>query len=150
MIGPGQCTTGSNPVPLKVTVCVLPATPLLLSVKFSEALRVPAADGVNVTPTVQVLLGVTVAPVQVSALLAKSLAFVPPIVTVEMVRLAFPVLVTVTLCAALLVFRAWGGNVRPRGEKVAELERKLETRFEALTVPIPVAKSQPVAVPNAG
>jgi hypothetical protein len=48
-------------------------------------------------------LGINVAPVQVSALLAKSLAFVPPIVTVKMVRLAVPVLVTLTLCAALLV-----------------------------------------------
>jgi hypothetical protein len=45
---------------------------------------------------------------------------------------------------------AWGGNARLRGDKVDELETKLATRFEALTVPIPVAKSQPVAVPNAG
>ena len=95
-----RLTLGAVPVPLKLTVCGLLGA---LSVKFSEALRLPAADGVNVTLTVQVPLGVTVAPVQVSALLAKSLAFVPPIVTVEMVRLAVPVLVTVTLCAALLV-----------------------------------------------
>jgi len=72
-------------------------------VKFSEALRLPVADGVNVTLTAQVLLGVTLAPVQVSALLAKSLAFVPPIVAVEMVRLAVPVLVTVNALAALVV-----------------------------------------------
>jgi hypothetical protein len=32
----------------------------------------------------------------------------------------------------------------------AEVEAKLETRFETLTVPIPVAKSHPVAAPNAG
>ena len=85
---------------------MLPATPLLLSVKFSEALRLPVADGVNLTLTVQVPLGVTVAPVQVSALLAKSLAFVPPSVTVEMVRSPVPVLVTVSVCAALVVLRA--------------------------------------------
>jgi hypothetical protein len=76
-----------------------------LSLKFSEALRLPVADGVNVTLTVQVPLGITVAPVQVSALLAKSLAFVPPIVSVEMVRLAVPVLVTVSAWAALVVLK---------------------------------------------
>jgi hypothetical protein len=74
-----------------------------LSVKVNVPLRAPVAAGVNVTLTVQVLLGVTVAPVQVSALLAKSLAFVPPIATVEMVRLAVPVLVTVSVRGALVV-----------------------------------------------
>ena len=95
-----KLTRGTIPVPLKLTVCGLLEA---LSVKFSEALRLPVADGVNVTLTVQVPLGITVAPVQVSALLAKSLAFVPPIVTVEMVRLAVPVLVTVSAWAALVV-----------------------------------------------
>jgi len=88
------------PVPLKVTVCGLWGA---MSVKLNEALRLPVADGVNVTLTEHVPLGITVAPVQVSALLAKSLEFVPLIPTVKMVRLAVPVLVTVTLCAALLV-----------------------------------------------
>ena len=67
----------------------------------SVLLRVYAAIGVKVTLIVQAPLGVIVAPVQVSALLARSLAFVPPIVTVEMVRLAVPVLVTVTVWGAL-------------------------------------------------
>ena len=71
--------------------------------KISEALRLPVAEGVNVTLTVQVPLGVTVAPVQVSALLANSLAFVPPTVTVEIMRFAVPVLVTVTALAAVVV-----------------------------------------------
>lgn len=121
-----------------------------MSGKFNVALRLPRAEGVNFTPTVQVLVGVTVAPEQVSALLTKSLAFVPLMVTVERVRLADPVLVTVTLCAALLVLRVWDGNVRLEEEKVAALARKLNTRFEALTVPIPEGKSHPVAVTNAG
>src|SRR5208337_4892476 len=100
---PGETpATGAvaTPVPVKFTVCGLP---LALSVKFSEALRLPVADGVNVTLTAQAPLGVTVAPVQVSALLAKSPAFVPPIVTVEMVRLPVPVLVTVSAWAGLVV-----------------------------------------------
>jgi hypothetical protein len=88
------------PVPLRLTVCGLFAA---LSLIESVAVRLPVAEGVNVTLTVQVLLSVTVAPVQVSALLAKSLGFAPPIVTVEIVRLAVPVLVTVSAWAALVV-----------------------------------------------
>jgi len=98
--GADKLTTGPVPVPLKPTVCGLP---LALSVKLSEALKLPVADGVNVTLTVQVLLGATAAPVQVSALLAKSLAFVPLIVTVEMLSAALPVLLRVTVCDALVV-----------------------------------------------
>jgi hypothetical protein len=135
------------PAPLRLTVCGLFAA---LSLIESVAVRRPVAEGVKVTLTAQVPLGITVAPVQVSALLAKSPAFVPPIVTVEMVRLPVPVLVTVTLCAALVVSRSWGENARLGGDKVAALEMKLATRFETLTVPIPVAKSHPVAAPNAG
>ena len=95
-----KLTTGPVAVPLKLTVCGLP---LALSVKLSEALKLPVADGVNVTLTVQVLLGATAAPVQVSALLAKSLAFVPLIVTVETLSAALPVLLRVTVCDALVV-----------------------------------------------
>jgi hypothetical protein len=102
------------PLPERLTVCGLLAA---LSVKFSEALRFPVADGVNVTLTVQALLGVTVAPEQVSALLAKLLAYVPPIATVEKVRLAVPVLVTVTVCGALVAPTFWGVNMRLVGEK---------------------------------
>jgi len=101
--GADKTTTGAVPVPLKATVCGLLEA---LSVKFSEALRLPVADGANVTLTVQVLLGVTVAPVQVSALLTTSLAFVPLIVTVEMVRLAVPLLVTVSAWAVLVVLNS--------------------------------------------
>jgi hypothetical protein len=72
-------------------------------VKESEALRAPVALGVNVTLTVQVPLGSTVAPVQVSALTAKSPGFVPATETVEMERLPVPVLVTVSAWAALVV-----------------------------------------------
>jgi hypothetical protein len=74
-----------------------------LSAKLSVAVRLPGADGVKVTLTVQLLLGVTVAPEHASALLEKSPAFVPVIVTVDMVRLALPLLVKVTMLAALVV-----------------------------------------------
>jgi hypothetical protein len=80
---------------------------LLLSVKFSEALRLPVADGVNATVTAHQLSGVTVAPVQESKLLAKSLAFVPLIVAVEMMRLAMPLLYKTSV---------WAGPVVPTGQ----------------------------------
>jgi hypothetical protein len=98
----GEICAEGTPVPVRLTVCGLP---LALSAILSEALRLPIGMGVNVTLTVQALLGVTVAPVQASVLLAKSLAFAPPTVTVEMVRLAVPVLVRVSVWAVLAVFK---------------------------------------------
>lgn len=142
-----RLTLGVVSVPLKVTVCGLLGA---MSVKFSKALRFPPAEGVNVTLTEHVPLGIIVAPVQGSLLLAKSLELVPLIATVRMARLPGPLFVTVTLCAVLAVSRAWGGNVTLGEDKLTLVGTKLATRFEALTVPIPVAKSQPVAAPNAG
>ncbi len=95
-----KLTKGPSPVPFSAALCGLPEA---LSAKLSEALRLPGAAGVKVTLTVQVLFGVTVAPVQESALLVKSPAFVPAIVAVERVRFPVPLLVRVTLCAALVV-----------------------------------------------
>jgi hypothetical protein len=73
-------------MPVRPTVCVEPGTPLLSSVNVSVAVRVPAADGVNVTLQVQdPFVGATVAPlVQVvpPPAMVKSPAFVPVIATV--------------------------------------------------------------------
>lgn len=97
-----RLTVTPVPVPVRGAVCGLPAA---LSVKFNTALRLAAAAGVKVTETVQVLLGATVAPVQVSALLLKSVGFVPPIHTVVTVRLAVPELVRVSIMALLAVLK---------------------------------------------
>jgi hypothetical protein len=75
---------------------------------------------------------------------------VPPIATEEMVRLFVPVLVTVRVWAPLVVSRTWDGKVSARGENFTWLEEKLATRFEALTVPMPVEKSHPVVAAKAG
>jgi hypothetical protein len=88
---------GSLPSPLRLTDWGLPGT---LSANMRLALRAPLAAGTKVTPTEQVPLDMTVAPEHVSLLIAKSLAFASPIVTVEMVRFAVPLLVTVSVCAA--------------------------------------------------
>jgi hypothetical protein len=90
------------PIPIRLTVWGLFAA---LSLIESVAVRLPVAEGVKVTLTAQVPLGITAAPEQVLALCAKSLAFVPPIVTAEMVRLPVPVLVTVSVWVALVVLR---------------------------------------------
>lgn len=71
----------------------------------------------NVTLTVQFLLGATIAPVQVSAPLVKSPALVPPIATAVMERLAEPVLVTVSVWEALEAFIAWFVKFRVEAEK---------------------------------
>jgi hypothetical protein len=92
--------TGLTPVPFKLTVCGLLGA---MSVKISEAVRIPVADGVNFTLTLQAPLAINLAPVQVSAVLAKSLEFAPLIVTDRMARGLAPVLVRLTLCAALVV-----------------------------------------------
>jgi hypothetical protein len=88
------------PVPLRATLCGLFAA---LSVIVRLAVLVPLAVGVKVTLTAQLPFGITVAPVQVSALLPKSLAFVPVSPTLVIVRFPDPVLVTVSVCAVLFV-----------------------------------------------
>jgi hypothetical protein len=60
--GADKLTVGAVPVPLKVTVCVLPAAPLLLSVMVSEPERAPAAVGVKVTLIVQLPPAATLEP----------------------------------------------------------------------------------------
>ena len=47
--GDDKLIKGAVPVPLKVTVCVLPATPLLLSVMVSTPVSGPVAVGEKVT-----------------------------------------------------------------------------------------------------
>ena len=133
------------PVPLRLTVCGLLEA---VSVKLNEALRLPPADGVNVTLTEHVPCEGTVTSEQVSALLLKSAAFVPLIATAETVRLAPLLLVSVTLCVGLVVPRDWE-KAKPNGAKITDPGVKLATRFAAFTVPIPVAKSHPGAAPNA-
>jgi len=92
----------SVPVPVRLTVCGLPPA---LSVMVKFPVRAPAAVGVNVTLIVQVfdpavagkVAGQAVAPVLVSA---KS----PDAAMELIVSAAFPVFVSVTVCAALVVF----------------------------------------------
>jgi hypothetical protein len=96
-------TGAAAPVPVRVNVCGLPAA---LSAMLSAADRDPAALGVKVMLMTQAAVGATAAPFVhvVPAATAKSAALVPEIAAAAvMFRLAFPVFVTVTVCAALVV-----------------------------------------------
>ena len=89
---------GAVPVPLSATVC---GEPEALSLTEMDALRLPVADGVNVTWMVQ--LPEPAATVEQLFVCEKSEALVPVIVTLLMVNVAVPGLVTVIDSAALPV-----------------------------------------------
>lgn len=87
-------TVGPEPVPLRLTVCWVPAALLLLSVTTMDAVRLPEAVGENVTLIVQLLFAPTEPPqVLVSA---KSPGSAPVNVMLLMDSVAFPVLFSVT------------------------------------------------------
>lgn len=96
----------SWPVPLRATLCVLPATPLSLSVMVSVPVRVPVAAGVKVTLIVQLAAAATLAPQLL--VWAKS----PLVATEETVRGPVPMLVSVTGWGALGVPTPWPLKVR--------------------------------------
>lgn len=122
-----------------------------MSVKIKEAAKLPDAAGVNVTLTAQVVVGVRVAPVHVSALLAKSLGFKPPSVTVEMARLTAPVLVTVSVMGALVVAGAWLGNPKTSEKKLAVATLPVPCKLTFCVLPAtPPLLSVMVRVPVSG
>ena len=61
-LGGEMLTAGPEPVPVRLALCVLPATLLLLSVTVKVAVRGPGADGLKVTLIVQLLLAATDEP----------------------------------------------------------------------------------------
>lgn len=83
-------------MPERPTACGLPAA---LSEIASDAERVPLAEGVKVMLIVQLAPTVKLTPQLL--VWEKSLAFAPETATPEMLKATLPVLVTVTVCAAL-------------------------------------------------
>jgi hypothetical protein len=110
------------PVPDRITVWVLPAVPLLLSVIVREPRRLPVAVGEKVTLIVQEPLDATL-PAQLS--LSPKLALGTMLVTVSALP---PVLLRITGCDALVVPICWGPKVRPVVETPAT---------GTVTVPVP-------------
>jgi hypothetical protein len=112
----------SVPVPLKGTACGLPEA---LSVIVTFAVRFPVAVGLNVTLIEQFAAAATLAPhVFVSE---KSPPFVPVMAMLVMFKVAVPLLVSVTFCAALAVVTSCPAKFRLVGASVT-----------AGAVPVPV------------
>jgi len=109
----GVASVKSSPVPLRLTVCVLPAAPLLLSVMVRVPVSGPPARGVNVTSMAQELLAATLPP-QLVVWLKSSLMKM-----LLMVSAALPVLLSVTVCALDAVPTSWPVNISVAGERVA-------------------------------
>jgi hypothetical protein len=84
------------PVPVKLTVCGLPAA---LSEMLRVPLRVPVAVGVKVTVIVQSAPAATELPQLLVS--AKSPALVPVTARLAILKMALPVLDRVTDCAVL-------------------------------------------------
>ena len=106
---------GPEPVPVRLTLCVLPATLLLLSVIANVAVRVPEAAGLNVTAIVQLAFaatGVLVEQVVPLDAMAKSLGLAPVNAMLPTVREALPVLDTVTDWDELVVPTFWLAKVK--------------------------------------
>ena len=122
-----RLTVGPVPVPVRLTVCWLPATLLLLSVMFKEAVRLPAAVGVNVTLIVQLPLAASELPHVVVS--AKSPGLAPVNAMLLMVKVAFPVLFSVTVWAALVVPTFWLLKVRLVVETLAVGALPVPVRF---------------------
>ena len=102
------------PVPDRLTVCGLPVA---LSVMLMDADRAPATVGVNVTLIVHDALAARLLPHVVVR--AKSPLLVPVTAMLLIVSDAPPVLLSVTVDAALVVPTAWFANGRDVGLTVA-------------------------------
>jgi hypothetical protein len=103
----------SAPVPVRDTACGLPGASDAMD---TDAVRVPAASGVKVTVIVHDCPAPSVPPeAQVPARL-KSVAWVPVMPREFSVSVALPELVSVTVCAGLVVESVWEAKVREDGE----------------------------------
>src|ERR1700733_8998004 len=102
-----------TPVPLSVTVCVLPATALLLSVTVRAPLCPPVDWGVKGTGIWQLAFGDKELP---QLLVWAKL----PLMLIELiVRVAPPVLERITGCGGLVLSMFWLVKPRPEGERLA-------------------------------
>jgi len=110
----GGAAEKPSPVPLKLTVCGELAA---LSVMVMDAVRAPAAVGLNATLIVQFAPAATVPHVLVST---KSPPFVPVTATEVTKSATLPLFVSVTVCGVpLVVPTGWLANVIDAGDNVA-------------------------------
>jgi hypothetical protein len=103
----------ATPVPLKGTVCGLPAA---LSAMLSVEDRLPVFSGVNVTLIVQLAFATRVFP---HVCVCEKYALFPPVILMVVKdRVEVPVLVSVTTCALLLTPTIWLPKLRLVGDNV--------------------------------
>src|SRR5271157_5953949 len=126
-----RLTVAEVPVPLRLRDCGLP---LALSVKLTEADRLPVAVGSNVTLTVQLAPAATELP-QV-LVCAKSPALAPESAMPERLKAAVPPLVRVAVSVPLLVFTDWLPNERLLGDRLAVAEVPVTLRLRDCGLPL--------------
>lgn len=138
-----RLTNDATPVPCKAIDCGLPEA---LSVIATEPRRRPSASGANVIAMAQFAPAATEVPQLLVC--PKS-----PAATIEMtVRVAVPVLVSVTLCAELDVPTCWPLNVKLVAERLTAGARPVPVRptvcglLEALSIIVTVPLRVPVVV----
>lgn len=140
--GERVAAAAETPVPERLTACGLPAA---LSVMESVPLRVPEAVGVKVTLMVQWAPAATDDPQLFVC--AKS----PLAAMLVTLRVAPPVLESVTACAALVVPTVWLVNVRVEGETPATGTLPLPLRLTVCGLPgaLSLTLSVPERIPAA-
>jgi hypothetical protein len=109
---------GTAPVPVRLTACLLLATFPALSVIVTEAVRIPDAEGVNVTLMVQLVPAATLVPQLFDS--EKSVLSTPVTAIEATARAAPPLFVNVTGCAVLVVPTGVLANVSEPTESDAE------------------------------
>jgi len=133
---------GADPVPVRLTVCVLPFTPLLLSVIVNVPVRAPFFVGAKLSFRVQDPLGATL-PLQLFVWLKSA-----PVVMLAIVSVAVPLLLKVTGCAALVVPTAWLAKDRPFGEADPSAPRPVPVKLTVWVLPgVPPSSSVTESVP---
>ena len=131
---PLRCTCSSGclqresyiPVPVRGTTCGLPPPSSLIN---TDPLRAPVAVGLKVTMIVQESPAPKVPPLTqvLPGETRKSTAFVPWIKNCHKFIVTAPLLVTVIVCGALLVFTVWLAKGRLVGNRLAAVPTPVRT-----------------------
>jgi hypothetical protein len=141
--GADKPTRGPVPVPVKLTVCGLG---LALSAIVTDAVRVPVAVGVNVTSIVQL------PPPETDPLHAfvweKSPALAPVMFTPVTVRVAVPVLESVTGSGALEVSINWSEKLRLVGDSAMVEAASYSSALERKVLPFTPPATSTLPLPN--
>ncbi len=137
------------PVPFSETDCGLPVA---LSAILNVAARAPVAVGVNVTLMVQFAFAARLpdglhVPAVAPLPNAKSLLLAPLIENPAKLAAVNPVLLTVRLCAPLVVFNGWAANVKLLGATVTVAVPLVPVPVSVTICGLPVALSVNVIVP---